>query len=280
MKGPDIPARQLLAVFALGLVALSGPCCADAPGDNGGGSVFDSSSDTGEDAAGDAVERDAGDDSTGTGSDGTGDGAGDDAGDTGLPPIANDVVRAGQTGTLGHLIDGDTMDLIVGSRTFAVRLLGINAPECEMEQNSSFRNRCVRDDEFYGLGAYEALVAIVDQLGRDSGFVVSCDDRERGEACDTDSYDRALVYLDAPQEAGPSVDLGGEMVAAGAALSYTAFRSDRRGMYCRAEFDAQDAGRGMWQGRQPSEVITMMSTSTQNWYTQHNVRCDAAMEDL
>ena len=266
VKSSDIPMRQYVAVFALSFVALSGPCCTNAPDDTDAGSVFDASSDP---ASQQDVHRDR--DVPDTPAD-----AVEETTDTNLPPIANDVVRAaGQVARLGHLIDGDTMDLIVGDRTFAVRLRGINAPECEMEQNSSFRNRCVRDDEFYGLGAYEALVAIVDEAGPTTEFVVSCDGSDRAEPCGTDNYDRAIVYLDAP-----GLDLGDELVNAGAALSYTSFRSERRAKYCQSEYEAQAAGRGMWEGREPLEVISMMSTDTQNWYTQHNVRCDAAIEDL
>ncbi|MDX9720159.1 MAG: thermonuclease family protein [Myxococcota bacterium] len=177
---------------------------------------------------------------------------------------------------IGHIIDGDTLDVFVGIaafKTYTIRLQGLAAPECRKEQVlTEFygrRYQCVADDEIWGLGAWQGLVAFA--AGKE-GYL-TCDDAAPGEWCPMDTYDRYLAYISIDGR-----DLATEMAFQGNALSYTSFTSSKRADICRAEYNAQDANRGMWKLGNVTTVINQMHDSTQNWYYKHHDRrCDEAM---
>ncbi len=117
-----------------------------------------------------------------------------------------------------RVIDGDTLE-IGGTR---VRLFGIDAPERSQI--------CTRDDGRTwpcGRWAQQALEGLIGRAP------VSCAGRG------TDRFGRLVAVCRAGGR-----DLGEAMVAAGAALAYTAFASD----YFEAEKTAMFAGRGLWSG--------------------------------
>jgi len=176
----------------------------------------------------------------------------------------------------GHVIDGDTFDVFVGDeavKVYTVRLKGLAAPECFKQEvrTELFGDRfqCVSDDELHGLAAWEALR---DYLDGAEGYL-TCDDVAVGEWCPTDNYDRYLAYVEIDGR-----DVATEMAFQGHAFSYTSFRASKRAEICAAEYDAQDANRGIWNGRTVDEVLAGMHTQTQNWYRDHHDwRCDQAL---
>jgi endonuclease YncB( thermonuclease family) len=117
-----------------------------------------------------------------------------------------------------RVIDGDTLDLS-GTR---IRLHGIDAPERDQH--------CTRDDGTRwacGRWAHAVLAGLI------GGAPVACEGRG------TDRYGRTVAVCHARGR-----DLGEAMVAAGAALAYTAYSAD----YVEAEKGAMFAGLGLWTG--------------------------------
>ena len=178
--------------------------------------------------------------------------------------------------TIGHIVDGDTLDVLVGDQQFkrySARLKGINAPECYKEKVSTIyglRYQCTGDEEFYGLKSLEGLQALA--AGK-KGYV-TCDDVALGEWCPQDDYERYLVYIEIDGK-----DLATETTRQGNALSYTLFWTYLRAEICSAEFEAQEAHRGMWASGSVDSVISQMSYHTQNWYEDHDWRCYEAIND-
>jgi endonuclease YncB( thermonuclease family) len=187
-----------------------------------------------------------------------------------LPP---GEMKPGQKGIATHVVDGDTLDLRIGSTTFRVRLRGLSAPECEKGQKPSldgdWRLACVNDEEFYGVESYKALKALVD--GKE--LTVTCDEVTSSGWCPIDNFDRYLVYLQADGR-----DVASQMAFGGAGLAYTSFdEASKIAQICAAEYDARSNERGMWAAGSVSQVIGMMSSQTQNWYAQHDRKCDEAL---
>lgn len=181
----------------------------------------------------------------------------------------------GTMAVVGHIIDGDTLDVLHDGLAWRIRLLGIDSPECSKEAREVHGNRrfrCVLDGahDWYGYGAYCRAVA----LAADQQVRVTCDGVELGEPCTTDVYGRWLAYL----ELSNGRDFGEEMLAAGAAWSFTRYESSKRARYCQAEDAAIAAGAGMWRvGR--DAVLDRMSSSNSNWYGNRDARCARAIDE-
>lgn len=175
----------------------------------------------------------------------------------------------------GHVVDGDTLDVLVGNifpARYSVRLLGLSAPECLKEKVGS-RFQCVSDDEFYGLASRNALLSLVGEPTEAKTGIATCDGVAVGEWCPTDNFDRHLIYIELD-----GVDVATEMARGGHGFAYTSFEASKRADICAAEYEAQDAQRGMWASGTVSGVISRMSSSTQNWYNgHHDTRCDEAL---
>jgi endonuclease YncB( thermonuclease family) len=182
-------------------------------------------------------------------------------------------LRDGDVARVGHIVDGDTLDVIVGGEKFKVRIQGMNTPECDKEQDDrTHRYECVSDDEGYGMASYRAAVDVLEG----AHVKISCDDVDEGDRCETDPYDRYLAYLEIPCFG----DFGKHLVERGLAQTFTRYDSSKRAEYCRAEYAAREARRGMWEGGSISSMLEEMSQSTRSWYRTHDARCDAAIEEL
>lgn len=176
----------------------------------------------------------------------------------------------------GHVIDGDTLDVFVGSpavRVYTVRLKGLAAPECLKEsvltEQFGRRNQCVADDELHG---YDAWVALHDMVADKTGYL-TCDDVAPGEWCPQDDFGRYLAYIEL---AGS--DLSTQLAWYGHGMSYTSFTASKRAAICAAEAEARAARRGMWAKGTVEQVLAGMHASTRQWYTSHHdSRCDAAL---
>ncbi|OZI57046.1 thermonuclease family protein [Bordetella genomosp. 1] len=148
--------------------------------------------------------------------------------------VPGQAVPAGRytlTGTVVNVADGDTVTLRTAQGQRRVRLDSIDAPETGHGAD--------QPGQPYAEAARKHLAELV--AGRE--ITAQCYER--------DQYDRELCALMLPD--GNSANRA--MVAAGYAWAYTA----RRGDYLRDQAlpalqrQARDAGRGLWQGKQPTE---------------------------
>lgn len=198
--------------------------------------------------------------------------------DTALPFEVSDEnrdLRNGVRARVGHVVDGDTVQVWVGStapRGYPIRMLGLAAPECHKDYRSTpdgNRLVCTEDDEYYGLKSYEVLKEMVE----DTVVTISCEVAP-GAWCETDPFDRYLAYL----VLDDGKDAAVEMARAGAGFSYTSFFADKRAEICRAEYEARDANRGMWVLGSVDAVLSGMNADTRGWYgNHHDRRCDEAI---
>lgn len=169
------------------------------------------------------------------------------------PPVSD-----GANATILHVTDGDTIYVRtgIGGRYERIRLKGINAPECHKAFNGTFQY-CDKDDEAYGLEAYNFVKSYVEKHG--DKVTITC--VMNGETCEQDDFGRYLATL----RFEDGKDIAEETLRGGAGWAYTSFSFARMAEYCRAEAEAIKAKRGMWtNGR--AAVRTGMSTSTQSWY--------------
>ena len=196
--------------------------------------------------------------------------------DTALPfEVApeNKDLRNGIRARVGHVTDGDTLQVWVGTtapRNYVVRMLGLAAPECFKDfalTPDGNKLVCSGDDELFGLGSYQLLKAMIEN----KQVIISCDVGPN-EWCTQDPFDRYLAYISIDGK-----DASTEMARAGGGFSYTDFQSSKRADICRAEYEAQDAKRGMWALGTKSQVLAGMHSNTRGWYNQHDNRCNAAM---
>ena len=184
-------------------------------------------------------------------------------------------LRHGQLARVGHIIDGDTVDVLVDGVAFRTRIVGFDSPECEKASKTVDgipRFRCVEDPEndHWGLEAYCEMVSLAS--GRE--VRVECDGTADGEACPLDVFDRSLAYLRRVED---GVDVGLALVRAGGGWTFTRYDSERRAEYCAAEDAAIEEGAGMWAiGRQA--VIDGMDGGTRGWYRHRDERCRLAAE--
>lgn len=197
--------------------------------------------------------------------------------DTALPDLGetdqNRDLRNGAIARVGHVTDGDTLQVWVGSlapKSYVIRMKGLAAPECTKslaQTPDGTKEICTADDEFWGLQSYVFMKGLVEG----KTVRISCD-VSVGAWCDQDVYDRYLAYIEVDGK-----DAATESAKAGAAFSYTDFASTKRAEICQAEYDAQDAKRGMWASGTIAQVVAKMNSSTQGWYKKHDSRCDAAI---
>jgi endonuclease YncB( thermonuclease family) len=190
---------------------------------------------------------------------------------SGPPPLANGVMIR-----ITHVTDGDTLYAVtkVGAWSHKIRLSGFNAPECFKEKNGPFE-KCIKDDEAFGLEAYKILKRIVDNL---HGKRVKIICKNKGDSCEEDPFSRALASIQMPD----GELLGKKLLLAGAAWSFTRYAFKYRADYCRAEATAIRKKVGMWkQGRAAAK--TGMKNDTKNWYYNtkhtktHDYLCTKAM---
>jgi len=197
--------------------------------------------------------------------------------DTALPfeiVQENRDLRNGVKARVGHVTDGDTLQVWVGTsapKSYTIRMLGLAAPECNKDYRQTpdgSRLVCTADDEYYGLASYEVMKALVEN----KQVTITCD-VGTNQWCETDPFDRYLAYIGIDGK-----DAGVESARAGAAFSYTDFQSSKRADICRAEYDARDADRGMWVLGSVSQVLAGMHPNTRGWYNaHHDNRCNQAL---
>lgn len=198
--------------------------------------------------------------------------------DTALPfEVVNENrdLRNGVRARVGHVIDGDTVQVWVGTtapKSYTIRMLGLAAPECHKDYRQTpdgSRLVCTSDDELYGLKSYEQLKGMVEG----QTITITCDVASNAW-CETDPFDRYLAYL----VMADGKDAAIEMARAGAGFSYTVFQSSKRADICRAEYEARDAKRGVWALGNIDQVLDGMSSDTRGWYkAHHDQRCNQAI---
>lgn len=257
MRRPTMFRRQLSVL--LGLLALASPSACDSSDHPTPGDAADTASDIAEDTAGPA--------------------------DTFIPPYEPKELTNGAIVRAGHVVDGDTLDVLVGQYNpvaYSVRLLGINSPECSKRDaitSEGVRKACVLSqgarecdawsNEHHSTASYEALKELVE--GKE--LKVSCDGVAVGSWCSTDTFDRHLVYLEVDGK-----DVSTELARGGNAWSFTAFPSSKRAQICQAEYDARAANVGMWAAGSVSHVLSLMCPETEEWYERyHDKDCDKAL---
>jgi len=202
----------------------------------------------------------------------------DGALDTALPfeiVQENRDLRNGAKARVGHVIDGDTLQVWVGTsapKSYTIRMLGLAAPERDKDYRltpDGSRLVCTSDDEYYGLASYEIMKGLVE----DKQVTVTCDVAANAW-CGQDPFDRYLAYL----VTADGKDAAVELARAGGAFSYTDFTASKRADICRAEYEARDADRGMWVLGSVSQVLAGMHSNTRGWYnSNHDSRCNQAI---
>jgi micrococcal nuclease len=130
--------------------------------------------------------------------------------------------------TVTRVVDGDTVYVRAGSRTFDVRLLGIDTPETV--------------DPHRPVGCFGPEASAYTKHLLEAGRVRLEYDRER-----RDRYGRWLAYLYLLREGRPPLFVNGRLVAAGYARTLsippnTAHAADLAAL----EREAALAGRGLW----------------------------------
>jgi len=153
-----------------------------------------------------------------------------------FPPAA---IHAQESGKVVEIVDGDTLRVLTGQETRAVRLIGIDAPE---------RSHPSRPKEFLSDEAAAILASLCE------GKTVRM---ERGDE-DVDRYGRLLRYVYLPPPDGRLVNR--EMVRQGYARVYRRVRFSREAEFSEAEEQARREEKGIWQERGMAEV---------RWLQQH-----------
>ncbi len=150
------------------------------------------------------------------------------------------------------VIDGDTVKVKAGGRSYTVRVLGIDTPETRKPGTAV---------ECGGREATSNTLSLTYTAPTDSdgdGLL----DTEGGEGVRvdlttdptqdvTDKFGRLLAYIDVPAGArgpeAPGYDLGRSVIGAGYSRTYTFDKRVRRyARYIAAEADAREADRGVW----------------------------------
>ncbi|MEK7183675.1 MAG: thermonuclease family protein [Patescibacteria group bacterium] len=129
-------------------------------------------------------------------------------------------------GTIDRVIDGDTVDVVVGREVIRARLIGIDTPETVDPR---------KEVQCFGL---EATRHLKDLLA-DQKVTVEYDESQGL----VDKYDRALVYL----KLADGTDVGEQMLRDGFAYEYTYDNPYKyQELFKNAEQDARDSERGLW----------------------------------
>lgn len=157
-------------------------------------------------------------------------------------PVAIDK----QAGTVTHVVDGDTIDVVVkqGEPAVRVRLLGIDAPEVEGPSKQ------------LGLAASQYAKA------RCEGQQVTLrlDELQR----EHDKYGRMLAYVYLPN----SELLNASLVRDGMAFSHRKLRCDLSAQLDAAENEARGAKRGLWKTVTPEQ----MPQWRRDWMSEHGLK--------
>jgi micrococcal nuclease len=143
------------------------------------------------------------------------------------------AIRARETAKVVEVVDGDTLLVLTGQETRAVRLIGIDAPE---------RSHPSRPKEFLAEEAAATLASLCE------GKTVRM---EPGDE-DADRHGRLLRYVFLPPPDGRL--LNREMVRQGYARVYRGFRSSREAEFSEAEKEARREEKGIWQDKGMAEV--------------------------
>ena len=154
-------------------------------------------------------------------------------------PVANAGTAGGFTykGTVTHIVDGDTLDVLIGSRRERIRVIGIDTPE---------RGVCYTN----------AATAAATRLASGKRVVLRGDPSQ-----DTrDRYGRLLAYVGLP--AGR--DLGYQLVAGGFAKVYVYNNHpfQRVAAYRAAEVIGRKRSPSVWRCGTSSAVVPFVSSSS------------------
>ncbi len=129
---------------------------------------------------------------------------------------------------LGRVVDGDTLLVSIGTTTEYVRLIGINAPEENKNNNTP--------PECFAEQASEYLRSLTKNV-KELSLVF---DESQGKR---DKYDRLLAYVLLPD----NTDLGEVMIQEGFAEEYTYKKYyARRDLYRQTEEKAKNEEKGVW----------------------------------
>jgi len=144
--------------------------------------------------------------------------------------------------------DGDTVKIDTDDGLMTVRIVGINAPECDKHSSEHGKSCDPSDQDFsgvaepFGVEAWEGLSELIE------GQNVRLACREVSGECETDRYDRVLAFL-----VIDGTDVSEYMTANGLAYTYTQFPPSNIYTYCVAEDAAIHAELGIWSdGRDPA----------------------------
>ncbi len=151
------------------------------------------------------------------------------------------AIRAYETGKVVEVVDGDTLSVLAGQETRAVRLIGIDAPE---------RSHPSRPKEFLADEAAAALSSMCE------GKTVRM---ETGDE-DADRHGRLLRYVYLPEPDGRLVNL--EMVRKGYARVNRRFRFSMEAGFSMAEREARREEMGIWREKGMAEVRWMLEQGT------------------
>jgi len=151
------------------------------------------------------------------------------------------AIRAYETGKVVEVVDGDTLNVLAGQETRAVRLIGIDAPE---------RSHPSRPREYLADEAAAALSSLCE------GKTVRM---ETGDE-DADRHGRLLRYVYLPEPDGRLVNL--EMVRKGYARVNRRFRFSREAEFSMAEGEARREGAGIWREKGMAEVRWLLQQGT------------------
>ena len=160
-------------------------------------------------------------------------------------PRSDPVAVDKQVGTVTHVVDGDTIDVVVkgGEPPVKVRLLGIDAPEA------------VGDARAPGLAAAGYVKARVEG----KPVTLRLDELQR----DHDKYGRLLAYVYLPN----NELLNESLVRDGMAFSHRRLRCDLSAQLDAAENEARKAKRGLWK----SISVAQMPEWRREWMTERGL---------
>lgn len=194
-------------------------------------------------------------------------------------PWPDRAITHGALINLAHVIDGDTIRNPFSGQA-NLRLQGINAPECA-KRSTSQGMECDPNNTDYAHGEHkdinepygaQSAQALKNLIALNRNVRIAC--KMVGGSCETDLYDRYLVWVVIDTPEGP-VDASYYLVEQGLALTYTSFPVDNMAAYCTAEDEAIAARRGMWKDGFDA-AYSAMHPSTRKWYVYRNDRCRAA----
>ena len=152
-------------------------------------------------------------------------------------------------GTVTHIVDGDTLDVQIGSRTERIRVIGIDTPE---------RGACYTN----------AATAATTRLASGKRVVLRGDPTQATR----DRYGRLLAYVGLPG----STDLGYQLIAGGFARVYVYDNHpfQRVAAYRAAEVIGRKRSRSLWHCGTSTAVTPLVSPSSPR------SNCDSSYPDV